>query len=510
MQSRLRIVAVNDVYSLEHLPRLTSLVRHHATHDPADLFLVVMAGDFVAPSVLSSLDHGRGMVDCLNHVPITHAILGNHEDDIEPEHLRARLRELEATLIATNVHGLEGAFVRTQVLDVAGVRVGLVGVVGDDPTLYRRPPFGASRLDPANDAARRAADELLAAGCACVLPITHQRVEQDRALAHTEPRFSVIIGGHEHDGLIEKIGSTWLTKAPADAVRATVIELAWENGVLSHAHARFDDVMVYPEDPAMRARVDGHLARVHDLANATLLVLAPGEKLSSIGTRVRQTSMGALICSRLRDVFGADAAVLNGGGIRGAREHEGRLTYGDLENELPFDNEIVVVPLPGSVLFDAIESSRSRAPAESGGFLQVDDRMRVDDRHRLVEVAGAPFDPARTYRVALVRRLFEGLDRVKPLIRFAREHPEAIPTPTTGRDLKIALTGAFSSTLWDQVGGFDTIDEDDDGVVTRDEIARAIARATREPASLLAADRLLAALDDNADGLVTRDELEER
>lgn len=442
MSPRLRIVAVNDVYSLQHLPRLTSLVRHHATVDPADVMIVVMAGDFVAPSVLSSLDAGRGMVDCMNHVPITHAILGNHEDDIEPGELRARLRELSATVLMTNVHGLGDEYPKSQVLDVAGVRVGLIGVTGEEPTLYRRPPFGGARIDPANETARRVARELLAEGCACVVAITHQSAEDDRELARTEPPFPVILGGHEHAGLLEQLGRTWLAKAPSDAVSASVIDLVWRDGPLPEVHARFEAVGGHPEDAAMRARVDEHMLLVRELETATLVTLRPGEKLSSIGTRVRQTSMGERICSRLRDVFEADGAVFNGGGIRGSREYEGRISFGDFENELPFDNEIVVAPLPGSVLRDAVAASRAKAPAESGAFLQVDDLMRVDDRHRITHVGGEPFDPNRTYRIALVRNFFEGMDEIEPLVRFAKEHPEAIPPATTGRDVKIALVSA--------------------------------------------------------------------
>ena len=90
----LRIVAVNDVYTLENLPRLRSLVQHHATTAKADALMVTLAGDFVAPSILSSLDSGRGMVECMNAVGVTHVTFGNHEDDISTEALRQRIGEL--------------------------------------------------------------------------------------------------------------------------------------------------------------------------------------------------------------------------------------------------------------------------------------------------------------------------------------------------------------------------------------------------------------------------------
>src|ERR1700733_7239261 len=112
----LRIVSFNDVYTLENLPRLRNLVKCHAELEPADAFAGVLAGDFLAPSLLSSLDNGRGMVDCLNAVGVTHAILGNHEDDIPTPELARRIGELRATWIGTNVHGFHPALVENAIL----------------------------------------------------------------------------------------------------------------------------------------------------------------------------------------------------------------------------------------------------------------------------------------------------------------------------------------------------------------------------------------------------------
>src|SRR5678815_256575 len=91
----LRIVSVNDVYSLENLPRLKNLVRHFRAAPGANAVLVVLAGDFVAPSLLSSLDAGRGMIDCMNDIGFTHVVLGNHEDDVPMVELEQRVKELK-------------------------------------------------------------------------------------------------------------------------------------------------------------------------------------------------------------------------------------------------------------------------------------------------------------------------------------------------------------------------------------------------------------------------------
>jgi 2',3'-cyclic-nucleotide 2'-phosphodiesterase (5'-nucleotidase family) len=520
----LRIVSVNDVYVLDNLPRLRNLVRHHAVTAPADAFIVVIAGDFLAPSILSSLDAGRGMVECLRAVGITHAIFGNHEDDVPLAELRLRIAELGGTWLNTNLRGFEPPLPARQILEVARegsrrVRVGLVGVVMNDPAAYRPLPFGGCEMMPANDAARAEASRLVREdGCACVVPLTHQSMADDRELARAqrEPPFPVIVGGHEHVVFLEQVEGTWIVKAGADAAHAVVTDLAWPEAApaagtwdLPTVTVRLDDVARYPEDPALRACVDGHLRRVHDLELATLVKLAPGEVLSSVGTRARQTSLGTLICSRVRDALGAEACFFNGGGIRGGREYHAHLTYGDLEAEVPFDNEVVVLRLPGRVLREAVAASRSLAPAESGGFLQVDDRTTViGPESTVTDLAGAPLAEDREYRVALVRDLLGGMDHIEPLVRFARAHPEQIPPAGSGRGVKMVLVEAFSVALWRHLGGFDAVDANHDGVVTAPEIAAAVARFTAEPPSAITANLLLHALDANHDERVSRSEAE--
>jgi 2',3'-cyclic-nucleotide 2'-phosphodiesterase (5'-nucleotidase family) len=515
----LRMVCVNDVYTLENYPRLRTLVLKAAEVDPADLLLVSLAGDFVSPSLLSSLDLGRGMIDCMNAVPITHVIFGNHEDDLPIEALQDRVREFRGTWLSSNLK-FEPELPATQILHLGGgtsrsIRVGLLGVVMNDPTIYRNQPFGGFPLLPANETALRTAACLVEReGCACVIPFTHQDMNADRALirAQTSPPFPVLIGGHEHAVFLEQIGATHLIKAGSDAIRAAIVDLRWPAeapapGVadLPVVEVRLEEVAVHEEDRALRARVDGHMKAVRALEEATLLALDPGEVLSSVGSRERQTSLGELLCSRLRDALGAEACIFNGGGIRAGREYRRRFTYGDLKAEVPFDNEIVVARLPGALLREVVDQSRSRGI--SGGFLQVDDRTQVDlGAHRIIAVAGAPLDPERLYRVALVRNMFFGMDNLEPLLAFARDNPEVIPPAGSGREAKVALLDAFARAFWSQLDPFDVMDLNQDGVVEREEIAEAIVRRTSEPASPITIDLLLKAVDTNRDNVVSPDE----
>ena len=524
----LRVVSVNDVYSLENLPRLATLIRHCKETDPADAFIAVLAGDFVAPSMLSSLDQGKGMVECLNAVGITHVIFGNHEDDIPMAALHKRIREFRGTWLSTNLRGFDAALSPFQVLEVGmpggrTVRVGLVGVVMTDPAIYRRPPFGGSPLDPANESVLREAARLRAEErCDVVIPITHQELGDDRALISdsSSAPFPLILGVHEHDVHVERDLGTWLVKVGSDAVRAAIVDVEWAAKSASRDTTKTEvptvavhvvPVAEYPEDTAVRSLVDGLMKRVEELEGAVLVPLAPGEELSSVGARARQVTMGTMVCSRVRDALRAEVCLINGGGIRGNRDYTAHLAFGDIKAELPFDNEMVVVEIPGLVIRDAIAASRSLAPVESGGFLQVDDQVTLQpasgsNAAEVTKLHGEPLDLARDYKVATVRAFFTGMDHIAPLIAFAREHPERIPAATTSRELKEVLLEALALALWHKLGAFDALDTNKDEHVSESELAEGIERLLGEPASPLTVTLVMNVVDKDHDHRISREE----
>ncbi|MDP3505149.1 MAG: 5'-nucleotidase C-terminal domain-containing protein [Myxococcales bacterium] len=500
----LGLIAVNDVYSLEHLPRLATLIAHHRASGKADRWLVVLAGDFVAPSVLSSLDGGKRMVECLNAVGVTHVVFGNHEDDVPVSELSARVREFRGVWLGTNVHGFEPALTPVDVVEVGGRRVGLVGVVMDDPNVYRRPPFGGARLEHPNVVVTREAARLRREErCDTVIAITHQWLKDDRLLAASGV-VPLILGGHEHDPHLERTEHAVLSKSGMDAVNAAVVTVTLSSP--PKVEVTHEPVAPYADDVVLRSMVDEARAFVERLSGAVLLpnLVSP---LSSEGGRSRQTSMGTFVCSSLRDALKADAALFNGGGIRGSETHRDVFTLGDLQNELPFDNEVVLVTLSGALLKDAVAASRRHAPRGDGGFLQVDDRMAVGaDGRTVTHVANAPLDEAREYRVAVPRGHLLGLDRIEPFLRLARERPEVIPPSGSGKPPRLILLEAFVRARVAALGGFDALDLDRDGRVTRAELAKALERASGAPPSEATVSLMFATLDANHDQVLSREE----
>ena len=75
----LRIIHVTDVYTLEHFPRLKTLIAAKRAEAAAAgaRTLSVLTGDFLAPYLLASFDMGQGMVRMLNGAPIDYVTWGN-------------------------------------------------------------------------------------------------------------------------------------------------------------------------------------------------------------------------------------------------------------------------------------------------------------------------------------------------------------------------------------------------------------------------------------------------
>lgn len=106
----LRIFHVNDVYKFDNLPALKTCIddmSKDATHT-----LKVMAGDFLAPSVQSTLDDSKGMVELMNAIGFDVVCFGNHECDVKDEELPKRIQELNAVWLNSNMTSFTEEFTR--------------------------------------------------------------------------------------------------------------------------------------------------------------------------------------------------------------------------------------------------------------------------------------------------------------------------------------------------------------------------------------------------------------
>ena len=236
------------MYELHNLSALRCFIQDNL--EPGEEFLCTLNGDFLSPSLLSSLDLGAAAVSAMNAVPVTHACLGNHEFDHSIEVLGQRLAELDCDVVNTNVFacppGAEredrrargrlenaaasagaapessvaqpfdqtddasaGAFLdhlpRTTTVELGGVKIGLMGLcTTSTPLSSARKPRGVVFAD-AIPLAKAAASRLVPESDA-VVAHTHQTLPEDARLAEEVPEIALILGGHEHTPFAGRMG----------------------------------------------------------------------------------------------------------------------------------------------------------------------------------------------------------------------------------------------------------------------------------------------------------------
>ena len=241
-------VQVNDVYEIAPLSggkeggmaRVATLKKKVLQKNPNSY--LVIAGDFLSPSVYNSLQYegkairGRQMVEALNAAGLDIAMFGNHEFDIKESELQERINESRFGWISTNSFhktktgvepfskGENGNFPKTFIMTVSDAdgtkaRIGLFAI-----TLPFNKADYVSYTDPLQTA--KEAYNKLKDSVDAVVAITHQSMEADELMAKELPGLAAIIGGHEHDGRYAKIGNVPITKAIANAKNAYVVNLS--------------------------------------------------------------------------------------------------------------------------------------------------------------------------------------------------------------------------------------------------------------------------------------------
>lgn len=131
--------------------------------------------------------------------------------------------------------------------------------------------------------------------------------------------FPLILGGHDHDPFLEEIDDCVIVKTGMDAKNIAVIEIIWNStgpGVPVVKVVLKDSDELTP-DPQIQLEVDQHKEILVELEKSNLCRIPSNKPLSSIGMRVKQTSVGTFLCSVIRNELNLNCCLIGAGCIRG-------------------------------------------------------------------------------------------------------------------------------------------------------------------------------------------------
>src|SRR5688572_10828864 len=437
--SRFKILQINDVYKIEGLEggqsgglaRLRTL-RKHLESDGTPV-LLLHAGDALYPSVMSKYLEARPMVDVMNLLdgdasafdPKLIVTLGNHElDKSTPDVLIGRLRESAFEWVATNTTiTAENApeIKKTILVDTAGTRIGLFGLLYPLEKSY-------ARSSDVITAARVAVAALHDDGARVIIAITHQDMPADVDLVNAVPGIDLVIGGHDHLFMQQKVGDTWIAKADADAKSVVVYDVTVPpSGPVRTTPLRVVLDTTVAKDPVIDASVQRWLTELSTKLGGNDTIGTTRNLLEGVepAVRGRETALGNLLADAARDQMQTDVAVINGGSIRiNDNIPPGPITKYDMEGVFYYTNTLVAVRMTGAQLLDILRNSVSRVDAGDGRFLQVSGlRFTYDPLE--VTVGGRPLDPNATYTVALLDYMYQrGIEDGYTLFTDANRPPK--------------------------------------------------------------------------------------
>lgn len=298
-------------------------------------------------------------------------------------------------------------------------KIGLIAVLSNDPKLYsqfKEPAFGGATIEDPWDTLTKYKKILEEEhGCDLVIPLEHMYVHENTKTCQ-DFDFPLILSGHDHHRIDERINNTRLIKPGMDGVFATVLEIVWDTNAPGSApkiRSSFVETSRFDPCPVLKAKTDAAYDVLLPLRNTMLAGILPSFRpLSSKNARGSVCTMGKLICSMLKqslwqthsnndadDEKRIDAVILMGGNIRGNEDYpdDSFFSLETLEAEVKQDEVVSFVNIPGHVLAAGIEATHAGDPRP--GWFQYDDGI-VEENGKVTMVNGKPLEANKIYRVA--------------------------------------------------------------------------------------------------------------
>ncbi len=398
------ILAINDVYHLDYLPYVRSL-RARLENSSGDV-LLLHAGDFLFPSLMSRMYMGEHMVDVLNHLdgndrafdPYMFVTFGNHEFDKSrlqhAEMLQQRIQESQFYWLNSNVRFRQNhkdqplvqaeQMVPSRIVDVNGVRVGLLGVVTD----IKAAEYIERFLSP-EQVLRKGVAQLRRQGAEVVVAVTHLAMSQDEALLEVlgSEGPDLIIGGHEHERQTSLINGRRIVKGDADARTVAVVEVRPGQNSLPDVQLEFVELpgdydpehKVKQLTMAWKKRFDREYCSKLDQASNCLHQPLGNTRVDLIAEELTirrfETNLGNWLTDLAREQFsdqGAQIAFLNSGGMRLNRNLQAGsiITRKQIDTLFAYPTRLVMIRLTGAQLQQVLTHAVSDW-AGSGHWLQI-------------------------------------------------------------------------------------------------------------------------------------------
>lgn len=438
-----------------------SAIKEEAIRDSAGVILVDM-GDALQGSVVCSESDGLDTLAIMNKVGYDYQILGNHEFDFKIKGVEQFIKEANATYLGvnyidlkTNENLLKPYDIKEFEVNGKKIKIGFIGILTPENIskgtlsnyqdeegnfLYS---FNGENLDLFYEGIQTAIDELKKENADYIIALGHLGDEgitegwSSIDVIENTTGLNVFLDGHAHSVIDKEIykdkaenevilSSTGTKLSNIGALLLTVDDngkISGDSYLLNKLTEEEKSLESYKETAKYVEEIQqkyAHLMVKVGESDFGLYIYDPVTEERLV--RSQETNLGDFITDAFRGGLECDVAFSNGGNIR-ADLPSGEITFLDIQNVLPWSDNIVKIKVTGQQLLDCLEMGARLWPEQSGGFIQtsgltykintdipssviVDSDslfVRVDGDYRVqdVMVNGERLDLAKEYTLAI-------------------------------------------------------------------------------------------------------------
>jgi 5''-nucleotidase/2'',3''-cyclic phosphodiesterase and related esterases len=396
------ILAVNDMHAaIDMFPKFATVVDSIRNIHPN--LLLLAAGDNRTGNPVNDRfsEVGYPMTDLMNRLGFDASAVGNHEFDANVAAFRNLIGKSNFRYLCANMDAPDSLRLHIapfRFYEREGIRIGILGLIQTGPNgLPDTHPRNVENISfrPAVETAKDYA--WMRDACDVFILLTHCGYEEDLELAEAYPQADIIIGGHSHTVVSNRVlRNGILVSQTGRALKClTEIQVEVSGGRLTATNYKLINLTADRQaKPEIQAVVDAYNAN-ETLKQVLTTVATPFENAEELG---------CLMADAQRHGANGDIAIQNFGGVRYETHATGDFTMKDAFALDPFDNSLMAYELTGEEVQQMLVSAYEigEDPYVSGISYTIS--FHADNSVKKLTVFssdGKPIAPKKTYRVII-------------------------------------------------------------------------------------------------------------
>ena len=393
--------------------------------------LVIFGGDLAGGTLFGGVFKGEPQVDAFNRIPIDGASFGQHDFDFGLAHTLKLVSQSQFPWFSANLRtakGKELSKVRPYLICQQGnLKLAFIGLTKAMETTTRE---GNVKELAINEAVTKTLQALREEKADLYIAVTQMGLEDNIDLLKSFPTICAALTEEQFEERtnVHYVGDRPIIAPCGNQGSIVRLDLHVDGSQQSYA------VKVYPVDEKVEQNplLLAYSEKYHNEMERMLSeVVAQLEVyLDGMQGRVGESLAGNLITDSFRDHFGADLALLQGGGIR-ADLTKGPFSKKSAWSLLPFGNQVWLLEMTGQTIVEALSKGVVGRQERKGNLLQISGgSYSISENNTVLDVfvKGKAISLTERYKVAIPSYLAKGGGDFMLFTKCKRLHQHGMKT----------------------------------------------------------------------------------